>query len=204
MKVFQVLILLIFISTALSAQNVGIGTIIPTEKLEVIGKIKTQTFRMTNGAVNNYILQSDATGNATWVPLPSPTSSYAYIYNTSGQLVFIESDVTFDTNGSLSGISHTPGTSSITFTNSGVYKVNFSISGSEPNQFALFLNGIEVTGSIYGSGSGGQQNNGQALVTISPGDILTLRNHTSFSDVTLGSTGGTAFNVNASVLIEKI
>lgn len=46
--------------------NVGIGTTSPAEKLEVAGKTKTSNFQMTNGAFNNFVLKSDASGNATW------------------------------------------------------------------------------------------------------------------------------------------
>jgi len=48
--------------------NIGIG--IPPSagnKLHVDGKTRTTDFQMTNGATPNYILQSDATGNASWV-----------------------------------------------------------------------------------------------------------------------------------------
>ncbi len=44
----------------------GIGTSLPSDALEVVGKTKTTLFQMTNGAVNNYILVSDAVGNGTW------------------------------------------------------------------------------------------------------------------------------------------
>jgi hypothetical protein len=47
--------------------NVGLGTTTPTEKLEVIGKMKTDNLQMTTGATNGYVLQSDASGNGTWV-----------------------------------------------------------------------------------------------------------------------------------------
>ncbi|MDP2387344.1 MAG: tail fiber domain-containing protein [Bacteroidota bacterium] len=46
--------------------NVGIGTLTPAEKLEVVGKTKTTTLQVTTGATNGYILTSDASGNATW------------------------------------------------------------------------------------------------------------------------------------------
>ena len=51
--------------------NVGIGVTAPTNKLEVAGTTKTTNFQLTNGATNGYILQSDASGNATW---KNPTS----------------------------------------------------------------------------------------------------------------------------------
>jgi hypothetical protein len=46
--------------------NVGIGTSSPTEKLEVVGKTKTNQLQVVTGATNGYILTSDATGNGTW------------------------------------------------------------------------------------------------------------------------------------------
>lgn len=51
--------------------NVGIGINAPTEKLDINGKTKTTAIQVTNGATSGYVLQSDATGNGTWV---NPTS----------------------------------------------------------------------------------------------------------------------------------
>jgi hypothetical protein len=79
------------------------------------------------------------------------------------------------------------------------------VSGVEPNQFALFLNGVQIAGTVYGSGAGTQQNNGQAIFTIAASDVITLRNHSSAAAVTLQTlAGGTQINVNASVVIKKL
>ncbi len=89
------------------------------------------------------------------------------VYNVSAQTVPVETDVIFDTNGNLSpGITHTPGTTQIAVSNPGKYEVTFSVTGVEPNQFALFLNGALVIGTVYGSGAGTQQNNGQAIIAL--------------------------------------
>ena len=53
------------------AQNVGIGTVTPAEKLHVIGNIKTDTvkinaIKLTPNAGTGKLLTSDATGNASW------------------------------------------------------------------------------------------------------------------------------------------
>ena len=79
------------------------------------------------------------------------------------------------------------------------------MSGVEPNQFALFLNGALVLGTVYGSGAGTQQNNGQAIIAIAAGDVLTLRNHSSSAAVSLQTlAGGIQTNVNASIVIKKL
>ncbi len=61
----------------------------------------------------------------------------------------IEGDVIFDTNGiETPGITHIAGTSSIAVNTTGVYSIRFSVSGVEPSQFALFLNGALVPGTV--------------------------------------------------------
>lgn len=134
------------------------------------------------------------------------TGSFAYIYNLDAQTVAIEDDVEFSTNGSLTpDITHAPGSNAVNFSIPGIYSVTYSVSGVEPNQFALFLNGAEVPGTVYGSGAGTQQNTGQAVFAISAGDVLTLRNHSSAAAVTLQTlAGGTQINVNASLVIQQV
>jgi hypothetical protein len=121
-------------------------------------------------------------------------------------VVALEADVIFDGNGvKTPGITHAPGTTQIAVTTPGDYKVSFSVSGVEPSQMALFLNGSPLTDTVYGSGAGTQQDDGQTIVSLAAGDVLTLRNHTSSAAVTLQTlAGGTQTNVNASVVIERL
>lgn len=136
---------------------------------------------------------------------PAGTSDYAYVYNLGFQSVALEADVSFDTNGVSSGITHTAGTAAIVIVSAGTYNISFSVSSTAPNQFALYLNGSPVAGGTYGSGSGTQQNNGSVILSLLPGDIVTLRNHSSTGAVTLQTlAGGTQPNVNASVLMMKL
>lgn len=154
----------------------------------------------TDGATGPQGVQG-ATGAA-----GSGLSEYAHIYNESAQVIAIEADIIFSNNGvSTSGIFHPPGTSLIFISNGGDYEIAFSVSGVEPNQFALFVNGAPFSGATYASGSGTQQNNGVAIVSLAAGDVVTVRNHTSAAAVTLQTlAGGTQTNVNASILIRKL
>lgn len=138
----------------------------------------------------------------------SGSSEYAYVYNLSAQVVPLETAVTFSDNGiGTAGFTHGLGSSDITVINQGDYKVAFSVSGTEPCQFALFINGVVVAESVYGSGAGTQQNTGQAILALNANDVITLVNHTSAAAVTLAAAppiGGTVTAVNASILIQKL
>jgi hypothetical protein len=118
----------------------------------------------------------------------------------------LEADITFDSNGVVTaGITHAPGTAGITLGAAGTYTVTFSVSGTEPNQMGLFVNGTLAPGTVYASGAGTQQNSGQGIVTVGAGAVLTVRNHTSSAAVGLAtSIGGTQASTNASVTIEKL
>ncbi|PKN03492.1 hypothetical protein CVU75_01975 [Candidatus Dependentiae bacterium HGW-Dependentiae-1] len=96
-------------------------------------------------------------------------------------------------------------TAPITIVNAGTYAIIFSVSGTEPNQFTLYINGAPAPSTTYGSGAGTQQNTGLSILTLGTGDIITLVNHSSAAAVGLASVvGGTEANVSASVLIERL
>jgi hypothetical protein len=59
------------VMTILANGNVGIGTATPGEKLEIVGKVKAETIQLTTGAGANKYLVSDASGNGSWVNLPT-------------------------------------------------------------------------------------------------------------------------------------
>ena len=112
----------------------------------------------------------------------------------------------FASNGPISaGITHGLGDAGVTILNAGDYKVTFIVSGVEPNQFGLAVNGTAIASTIYGSGAGTQQTSGQAIITLAASDVLTLRNHSSAAAVTLQTlAGGTQANANASLVVEKL
>ena len=161
------------------------------------GNTGAQGITGNNGAVGN-------TGPAG----SNGVSGYAYYYNVAARTVAIEADVIFDTNGLNSPVpiaTHTAGTAVITIASTGTYKVSFIVSATEPGQVAVFLNGALVAGSIYGSGAGTQQNNGQVILSASMGDLITVRNHSSSAALGLPTPiGGTQASVNASIMLEKL
>ncbi len=141
-----------------------------------------------------------ATG-ATGTGIPA----YAYIFNTGAQSVAAAAAVTFDTNGPISaGITHIAGSASTTLTNAGTYSFSYIVSGIAANQFTLFLNGVPVASTTYGT-LAGSLTVGHAIMIVPGGSIITLVNRTStVSPVVLTTLGGSSAGVNASLLIEQL
>jgi hypothetical protein len=131
--------------------------------------------------------------------------AYGYIYALNRQEVAIDAAVLFDAQTDLLNIEHQLDSSVISILQDGNYLVSFSITGTEPNQFAIFVNGVVVPGSVYGSGAGTQQNHGQVIVGLRQKDTVTLVNFHSAAAVGLQSnSGGTEKNVVASVTLLKL
>ncbi|MEP6675362.1 MAG: hypothetical protein ABJA78_09405 [Ferruginibacter sp.] len=93
--------LFIMPSINLAAQNVGIGTATPSEKLHVAGNVKMDTakanvLKVTTGAGAKRILQSDATGNATWVnsnTIPGTIAETGNIYDAASASMPVAANV---------------------------------------------------------------------------------------------------------------
>ncbi len=81
-KIFLSHVMLLCFFAGATAQNVGIGTTTPTQKLDVNGTIKTNGLQMPTGAGAGKILKTDANGVSSWgiidaaglfsTPPPSP------------------------------------------------------------------------------------------------------------------------------------
>lgn len=136
--------------------------------------------------------------------LVGPTNAYGYVYNTSAQSVAAGADVTFDTNGVLSSISHTAGAAPITISNTGDYLFTFVAGSTGAQQFDLTLGNVSVDGTTYGIGISGA-NYGQIITTVTtPGITATLRNASSSTVVLPVNQGGPATTVNASLIVRKL
>lgn len=162
----------------------------------------------TGATGNNGATGSTGMAGATGAtgPAGSLASEYAYIYNTSAQFVTLGNSVTFDSNGPLSsGITHNLGTSFIFVNTTGLYRIEFSASASQASQFSIYVNGVSVAGSRYGSATTSTQNSGMVLVSLAAGDVVQLNNTGSSGSLNLAAnTGGTLAAVNASIMIMKI
>ncbi len=68
--------------------KVGIGTLSPSEMLDIAGKTRTTNFQMTSGSTNGYLLKSDASGNASWIDPASITTANDNDWTISGDYMY--------------------------------------------------------------------------------------------------------------------
>ena len=137
---------------------------------------------------------------------PSGSSEYAYIYNTTAQFVTNGNAIAFGNNGPLSSnITHIPGSSFIFVNVSGVYKIEFMVTGQQTNQFSVYQNGVAVTGGRYGSPTANTLNAGMVIINVVAGDVIQINCTGSASSINLNAnTGGSQVAVNASIMIQKL
>lgn len=134
---------------------------------------------------------------------------WIYVFDTADSVVDDDTDVPFAVTGSSSPNMIHNAPEQITVVNSGIYRISFSVTTGTAgtNQFAVTSgDGVTqtvITDSIYGSGT--EQNTGQVIVSLTAGNVVTLRN-VSGSNLTLSNTvgGTTTPAVSASLLIERI
>lgn len=147
---------------------------------------------------------------------PPVTTTYGQIYNTANQSVTSGSAITFNTNANLSNITHTTSTGNIVVGTDGMYLVTFTVTAqsvilvSKPLAFAIYNNGTLVPNMNFGITSpsvslttGDYQLSGSAMVSVSSGDTLTLRNTTG-SAITLPTGIGNQTVINASVTLVRL
>jgi hypothetical protein len=90
------------------------------------------------------------------------------------------------------------GTNNITVLKSGLYNLGFDLQARAPSQFTIYLNNLSCDSTIAGTDSGSGQVSIRQLLELHKGDILTVKNHSSFLNpvITTMNAGGTKPGVN--------
>lgn len=139
-------------------------------------------------------------------------NSYAYFWQSvsdvSGTIASNNAKVLFENSASNNtpDITIVPGSGNITIGAgaTGLYKISWMVAGAEPNAFAVFKGNTKQLGSVYGSGAGTQQNSGFTLISLTAGDIISLRTDNAPAAITLQLAGTTDVDqIVASIIFEK-
>lgn len=167
-----------------------------------------KNLRVCSLTVDNTLIV-DGTSMTPLTPSAALTE-YGYIYKTATQNVASNASITFEFNGILTpGITHTPGSDSITIVTAGIYEINFIVlmrtaDVTQAGTVALFANGIPVGQAVYGATVG--QISGQVLLQLAAGTVLTIHNVATTQMVVDPALAGPATQptVSASIIIERI
>jgi len=115
--------------------NVGVGTApVANQKLTVAGKTATTNLQMTAGAGANFVMQSDATGNASWVNVNTLNANN--IYNSNGTLTAARTltqgsnTFTINNNGTQNTVINLSSTGDLDIQNNGVSTLYVDDSGN--------------------------------------------------------------------------
>ena len=173
--------------------NLGIGTGVPTEKLEVIGKTKTINLQVTNGAAASKVLTSDAAGNATWqTPTGGLTLPYAATNSSAGTSFGITND-----NGGNAITGYSPGgigLNGLTSNGKGVFgsgNTGTGVEGSSASGIAGYFS--STSGLALKTGTGGTEINGNLKIASGipgSGKVLTsdATGNATWSNAPIGFT----------------
>lgn len=126
---------------------------------------------------------------------------------TKGQIVLTEGNVLFDSSSNVAGLGWSDVSSDqIKICEDGVYKVFFLATTTTACQFTVYLNGNPIDHSTQGSNRGAGQTSIRVLVECSKGDVLTIKNHTSFNSQLVISeyAGGVYPSISAITTVFKI
>jgi hypothetical protein len=119
--------------------------------------------------------------------------------------VGIGGDVDFPQNGPTSGSIVRATADAFVLTLPGTYHVSFQVSVVEPGQLVITLNGTDVPYTVVGRATGTSQIVGTALVqSVAPGTVLTIRNSSSSSALTVTPLAGGTQPVSAHLVITRV
>jgi hypothetical protein len=113
------------------------------------------------------------------------------VYDTSGsQVVTAGTDVTFDSNGPLSGVTHTAGTAAVTVPIAGTYQIYYAvnITAGTGATISIAVNGTVDASTSIDLLSATGETSGDTMLTLAAGDVLTLRNSSVATPFTTSTT----------------
>jgi len=128
-------------------------------------------------------------------------------YTTMTQTVATESDVVFDTQSNVNGLTWVNSSpSQIVVTEDGIYKIFFLGTNVIPLQLSLSINGVPVDYTTQGLNKGASQLTLRTIIELKKNDVISIKNHTSFngSIVLSSNAGGIQSSLSAFLSVFKI
>lgn len=127
---------------------------------------------------------------------------YMYVLSTATTAVLPNADVVFTNNGVLEDITHSPTTPQVIIRKSGIYQVYYGVNAvsGAGGLISLAVNGSVDPITTVSIASVPSETSGKVLLSLRSGDILTLRNSSAITTITLAA----APVVGAQLTLERI
>ena len=125
--------------------------------------------------------------------------SYFILNSAATYPMNLEDPVLWSFAGPSKNVSYTQGYPTLTINEDGVYKLIFDLEAYQPSQFTFYVNNVPIPSTIAGTSSGSGQVSIRQLLELHKGDVLQVKNHSSFLNpvVTILNPGGNNSASNA-------
>ncbi len=132
--------------------------------------------------------------------------SYYLVNSTSLQKLYLEDPVSWSYNNALQKTYFKSGESTVKVLESGIYYLHFDLQGRTPSQFTIFVNNVDDPSTVTGIDSGSGQVSIRQLVELHKGDVLSVKNHSSFLNpvISVMNPGGNNSGINALFLGQRL
>lgn len=126
------------------------------------------------------------------------SEGYYFVSSTVLQTLNLEDSVYFGLQGLHKNTLFKTGTDTVTVLKSGVYNLTFDLQARQPSQFTIYVNNVPNNSTIAGTDSGSGQVSVRQLLELNKGDVLSVKNHSSFLNpvITSMNPGGKKPGVN--------
>ena len=111
-------------------------------------------------------------------------------------------DVSFDSNGPLSGVTHTAGAAAVTVPTTGTYQIYYgvNVTAGTGASIAIAVNTTTDPSTVVSLLVGTGETSGTVMITLAAGDTITLRNDSATPFTTDATAGGVGAQLDVMLL----
>lgn len=133
------------------------------------------------------------------------SEAYYLVDSTSLQKLYLEDAVSWSYHSEMQKTYFKSGEKTVKVLESGIYYLHFDLQARTPSQFTIFVNDVADVSTVTGIDSGSGQVSIRQLVELHKGDVLSVKNHSSFLNpvISVMNPGGNNSGINALFLGQR-
>ena len=133
-------------------------------------------------------------------------SAYCLLNSTNLVKLNLEESVHWNFKGEIKNCLFKSESDVVTVNEAGIYVVNFDFQAKQPTQFTIYINDVPNVPCIAGTDSGSGQVSIRQLVALNKGDVLSVKNHSSFLNpiTSVMNPGGNLTGINSLFVAKRL